>query len=420
MEDGIKRLFAYLIAGGGTGSGTDGREVELRNSGEYIQWRYSGEEDWTNLVSLADLKGEKGDDYVLTDEDIEEIASKVKVETSADKITYDDTETQLGATNVQDAIGKVSEQILDLEENGTGGGSGLNTTAKNLLVAILREGLYVTDQSENITKLAVALSSGSEDSGGDSGEDTATYYTISNVLTNVTTSNSATVIEEGNSYTAQLTYEGEIDVTVTMNGEDITNTSYTDGTIYIGSVTGNVVITAKTVKYATIAQKGNYNWASTDSNGLFTYEGMTENAPTIYSFESNMAGGELEITWDTEKVVTLNCTVRCNKTDGTDAIAISGSYNADYSDECDMTNTAATVYWSKTKEYYDVNGTVMALSQPTIQNGISKITIPEGYVPIQIAFRRATSGTVSSNAEFATFCSDGSLQLVQKGGVVIE
>lgn len=116
MEDGIKRLFAYLIAGGGTGSGKDGREVELRNSGEYIQWRYSGEENWTNLVSLADLKGEKGDDYVLTDEDIEEIASKVKVATSSDKITYDDTETKLGATNVQDAIGKVSEQKVDKQD----------------------------------------------------------------------------------------------------------------------------------------------------------------------------------------------------------------------------------------------------------------------------------------------------------------
>lgn len=116
MEDGIKRLFAYLIAGGGIGPGTNGREIELRNSGEYIQWRYSGEEDWTNLVSLADLKGEKGDDYVLTDEDIEEIASKVKVATSADKITYDDTETKLGAENVQDAIGNLSEQKVDKQD----------------------------------------------------------------------------------------------------------------------------------------------------------------------------------------------------------------------------------------------------------------------------------------------------------------
>ena len=128
-----------IVAGSG-GSGSDGREVELRSNGEYIQWRYSGEEDWTNLVALADLKGEKGDNYILTEEDIEEIASKVKVATSADKITYDDTETQLGATNVQDAIGQLSEQIVDLKENGiTGGGTstGLSSEIKSALMTVV-------------------------------------------------------------------------------------------------------------------------------------------------------------------------------------------------------------------------------------------------------------------------------------------
>lgn len=54
-------------SGGGSGSGTpgadgkDGREIELQNSGVFIQWRYVGEEDWNDLVPLSDLKGEKGD-----------------------------------------------------------------------------------------------------------------------------------------------------------------------------------------------------------------------------------------------------------------------------------------------------------------------------------------------------------------------
>lgn len=33
----------------------NGREVELRSNGTYIQWRYVGEQNWTNLVALADL-----------------------------------------------------------------------------------------------------------------------------------------------------------------------------------------------------------------------------------------------------------------------------------------------------------------------------------------------------------------------------
>src|SRR5574343_93869 len=40
--------------------GVDGKEVEIQNSGTYIQWRYVGDSSWTNLVPLADLKGDTG------------------------------------------------------------------------------------------------------------------------------------------------------------------------------------------------------------------------------------------------------------------------------------------------------------------------------------------------------------------------
>lgn len=41
-----------------------GREVELRNNGTYIQWRYAGEDDtaWRNLVALDELTGADGQD----------------------------------------------------------------------------------------------------------------------------------------------------------------------------------------------------------------------------------------------------------------------------------------------------------------------------------------------------------------------
>ena len=54
------------------------------------------------------------------------------------------------------------------------GGSGINSTAKTLLETILKNAIYSTDQSANITSLVSALSSGS--SGGDTR--TTTYYTI--------------------------------------------------------------------------------------------------------------------------------------------------------------------------------------------------------------------------------------------------
>lgn len=47
--------------------GADGREIELQASLTHIQWRYSGDSGWTNLVALGDITGpvgatgEKGD-----------------------------------------------------------------------------------------------------------------------------------------------------------------------------------------------------------------------------------------------------------------------------------------------------------------------------------------------------------------------
>lgn len=41
--------------------GADGREVELRVSGGFIQWRYVGEATWINLISLDSLRGTDGE-----------------------------------------------------------------------------------------------------------------------------------------------------------------------------------------------------------------------------------------------------------------------------------------------------------------------------------------------------------------------
>lgn len=56
---------------------------------------------------------------------------------SAKDVTYDDTETKLGATNVQDAVGKLSEEVNDLKDNGTG--SGVTTAMSESLWAIIQK-----------------------------------------------------------------------------------------------------------------------------------------------------------------------------------------------------------------------------------------------------------------------------------------
>ena len=73
----------------------------------------------------------------------------------------------------------------------------------------------------------------------------AQTYTVTNNLTNVTNSNTATTASGYYSATLSAEYGYTISVAVTMGGMDITESVYTeDGTILITEVTGDIVITA--------------------------------------------------------------------------------------------------------------------------------------------------------------------------------
>lgn len=177
-----------------------------------------------------------------------------------------DTEYVLSYTGseIEERLGMVDSMVKSVngqtpDENGNvnveGGSGGMNTTAANLLVTILRNAVYSTDQSANITALANALAS----NGGGEEPDIPDEpdipepitYTITNELVNVTSSNGATSVTDGARYTATLTAaEGyEISsVTVFMGGVDVTADVYADGAISIPAVTGSVEIVASAVE----------------------------------------------------------------------------------------------------------------------------------------------------------------------------
>ena len=74
-----------------------------------------------------------------------------------------------------------------------------------------------------------------------------TTYSVTNKLTNCTTSNSATTATENTAYTASITANKGYalkSVKVTMGGTDITSTAYSNGAVSIAAVTGAIVITA--------------------------------------------------------------------------------------------------------------------------------------------------------------------------------
>lgn len=79
------------------------------------------------------------------------------------------------------------------------------------------------------------------------------YYSVTNNLTNVTNSNSASSVLKGESYSATLSVTPDYnltDVQITMGGSNITSSAYNNESheIYIASVSGNITITASATK----------------------------------------------------------------------------------------------------------------------------------------------------------------------------
>lgn len=91
----------------------------------------------------------------------------------------------------------------------------------------------------------------------------ATYYDITkNLGSHAVLSNNATTIESGESYTSTVstdlaTYSIQA-VTVLMGGADITSTAYSNGTITIAEVTGDISITVTTTGYTNLAPEIGY------------------------------------------------------------------------------------------------------------------------------------------------------------------
>ena len=204
-----------------------------------------------------------------------------------------------------DAINSLSEEIANI-----GGGSGLTTAQINALDGMFKVAAY--DDSKDVSGAYAAFKSafGLVDSGdtGGGGEETpdVTTYTITAELVNVTSSNSATSVTEGESYTATLTAADgyALDtVTVTMGGVDVTADVYANGVISIASVTGNVEIVASAMLSGTETAELNTNGllgyfdfrnraASSGNGSTGYYESATVGDGRLYAWSSRSTGNE--------------------------------------------------------------------------------------------------------------------------------
>ena len=183
-------------------------------------------------------------------------------------------EVKQTADNKQDKL--IAGENITIAADGktisaTGGGGGISTTAKNLLITILRNGVYTGDQSANITALETALGGGEVPDVPDIPDipdvPVVKTYTITRELINVTSNNNQNSISEGAAYMATLTADdGYVlpsteqggSISITMGGIDITSNvyNYRTGDINVSSVTGNIVITAVCAKEAALPVNG--------------------------------------------------------------------------------------------------------------------------------------------------------------------
>lgn len=121
-----------------------------------------------------------------------------------------------------------------------------------------------------------------------------TIYSVTNTLTDCTSSNAATQANWGSTYSATITADSGYtlagaSVMVTMGGANITSTAYSNGVISIPKVTGNiaVIITAvdSSIPNVTITptSQTTFDWSATDNVGVTHYAiNTTGETPTTW------------------------------------------------------------------------------------------------------------------------------------------
>lgn len=157
-----------------------------------------------------------------------------------------DLRADLGDLNSLATTDKTS--IVNAINEAASSGNGLDDEAQELLIDILRNAIYTSDQSANIDALEYNLSGGLQ------------KYNITYNLINSNSSNTKTRISESKSYTTTITAQSGyslLSVTVTMGGTDITSTVYSNGVVTIAEVTGDIVISATSDEAMTLLRSVN-------------------------------------------------------------------------------------------------------------------------------------------------------------------
>ena len=152
---------------------------------------------------------------------------------------------------------------------------------------------------------------------------------VVNNLTNATTSNPATSIQEGDSYSATITVESGFmisSVLIRMGSLDITSTAYSNGNIYIEEVTDNLEITVVAVAITVLSISATYTQSGTVPAGT-SLDDLRDNLVVMASFSDGTTSAVSDYTLSgTLEIGTNVITVRyMGKTD-TFNVTVTSSY----------------------------------------------------------------------------------------------
>lgn len=344
LPESFEAHFSYKGAGTAyvvDATGKDGTAVIsipniiFTQSKDAVCWIYYTDGDSGETVKTIYLPieaREKPSDYVYTEYEVlsyksleERIKALEKGGASDDAIAQavsawlEENPIQSGATEAQAKqiqenatnIGKLQDTMNDLTAKG------LPSDFVNSLCDILSETLQGTDQTANIQLLRdnYGTGSGGDDSGegDDSGGDTPiTTYTVTYNLDGYTSSNAQTEVTSDNAYYETiLTLESGNDagnITVTMDGVDVTSDVLTDSYILISQVTGDIVITAKAISLIDVPMVAH-------AGGRLSY---------VYRYPELIADGNEEVTYTcyahyTTEVFEEDAEVAITITNNTDA-----------------------------------------------------------------------------------------------------
>lgn len=215
--------------GTGTGTGLSTEAIDkLEEVGNYLVYTTAdGGSKWTELIAILRSGSSGGGSGEIVP------ATGISLDKTTLSFTTATTQTLIATVDPSNSTDRVTWESSN---------TGIATVSGGVVTPVSNGSCTITAKSGSCSascEVTVAV------------ESEIVTYTITNNLTNVSTDNPATTVNENSGYIANLTADTDytIDsVTVTMGGVDVTSDVYTNGAIVISVVTGNVVITAIAVQ----------------------------------------------------------------------------------------------------------------------------------------------------------------------------